>query len=380
MSNTAGTAAVALQDVAFHYPGTTHGVEAIGLSIKPGELLVCVGPSGCGKTTLLNLIAGFLAPARGRILLDGKDVTASGARERNCGIVFQSYALFPTMNVRDNVAYPLRVRGVPPRERHERAQRMLSLTGLAGFADRLPRMLSGGQQQRVALARALVFEPRALLLDEPLSALDAATRLVMRDEIRRIQRLQGIATLLITHDQDEALSLGDRVAVMRDGRIEQVASPQDLYDRPANAFVANFVGRANIIDATVEDADRVATPIGPLQVPRHGLAAGSRIRLLIRPERIVPVSAGSTLEQATMGPNLLAVAVRRDVFHGAVRHLELVPLPPGGRATASTLPAGTSAPGLAGDGAAAIRLETSLREPISRVAVPLEAIQFLPAA
>src|SRR5690606_29016993 len=181
---------------------------------------------------------------------------------------------------------------------------MLALTGLAGFADRLPRMLSGGQQQRVALARALVFEPRALLLDEPLSALDAATRVVMRDEIRRIQKLQGIATLLITHDQDEALSLGDRIAVLRDGRIEQVASPQALYDRPANAFVATFVGRANLIDATVESADRVATPIGPLQVPRHGFAAGSSVRLLIRPERIVPVFAQGIPDIAAMGPNL----------------------------------------------------------------------------
>jgi putative spermidine/putrescine transport system ATP-binding protein len=362
------TAAVELRDVAFRYPGTPHGVEAIDLAIEPGELLVCVGPSGCGKTTLLNLIAGFLAPTRGRVLVGGRDVTTRGARERNCGIVFQSYALFPTMNVRDNVAYPLRVRGVPARERQERAERMLELTGLAGFADRLPRMLSGGQQQRVALARALVFEPQALLLDEPLSALDAATRLVMRDEIRRIQQMQGIATLLITHDQDEALSLGDRVAVLRDGRLEQVASPRALYDRPANAFVATFVGRANLIDATVEAPDRVTTPIGRLQVPPQDAAPGSRVRLLIRPERILPLGSDPSRDGADgagRGPNLLDVTVRRDVFHGAVRHLELVP-------AGAARPDGTATP--------TIRLETSSREPISRIAVPPEAIQFLPAA
>ncbi|TMG81468.1 MAG: ABC transporter ATP-binding protein, partial [Betaproteobacteria bacterium] len=185
-------------------------------------------------------------------------------RTRECGVVFQAYALFPHMRVWENVAYPLRVRDIPLDERRRRANDMLELVGLSGLHDRLPAQLSGGQQQRVALARALIFHPRALLLDEPLSALDAATRVAMRDEIRRIQRRQNLASLLITHDQDEALSLADRVVVLRDGRLVQSASPQEIYDTPVDAFVANFVGRANLLDAQVVDAQTVDTPIGRL--------------------------------------------------------------------------------------------------------------------
>ena len=230
------------------YPGGKAGIFDATLEIAPGELVVCIGPSGCGKTTLLKLIAGFLRLDSGRVYLGGEDVTAAAVRSRECGIVFQSYALFPHMAVWENVAYPLRVRNIPLAERRQRAEAMLDMVGLGGFRDRLPAALSGGQQQRVALARALAFKPRALLLDEPLSALDATTRVTMRDEIRRIQKHQNIASLLITHDQDEALSLADRIAVMREGRLVQVATPQEIYDRPADAFVANFVGRANLID------------------------------------------------------------------------------------------------------------------------------------
>jgi putative spermidine/putrescine transport system ATP-binding protein len=208
MNDRAGAPAVSLEGVSYRYPGTHAGVVDVDLDIQPGELVVCIGPSGCGKTTLLRLVAGFLRPDRGVIRLHGEEVSDLPTRKRECGVVFQSYALFPHLSVWRNVAYPLRVRGVAERERRERARAMLERVGLAGFEDRLPAQLSGGQQQRVALARALVFGPRALLLDEPLSALDAATRLSMRDEIRRIQREQDIATLLITHDQDEALSLG----------------------------------------------------------------------------------------------------------------------------------------------------------------------------
>jgi putative spermidine/putrescine transport system ATP-binding protein len=236
------TPAVSLDRVTFRYPGAQAGVFDVTLDILPGELVVCLGPSGCGKTTLLRLIAGFLKPDAGVIRLNGTDVSTRPSRERECGVVFQAYALFPHMRAWENVAYPLRVRDVPLRERRKRAGEMLELVGLSGYAERLPAQLSGGQQQRVALARALVFGPKALLLDEPMSALDAATRVAMRDEVRRIQREQNIATLLITHDQDEALSLADRIVLQRDGRIAQIGTPREIYDAPADAFVAGFVG------------------------------------------------------------------------------------------------------------------------------------------
>src|SRR5438874_10766786 len=274
------TAAVSLEGVTYRYPATQAGVFEVSLDIRPGELVVCLGPSGCGKTTLLRLVAGFLKPDAGAIRLTGADVSTLPTRERECGVVFQAYALFPHMRVWENVAYPLRVRDVPLAERRRRAAAMLDLVGLSGLAERLPAQLSGGQQQRVALARALVFGPRALLLDEPLSALDAATRAAMRDEIRRIQRAQNIATLLITHDQDEALSLADRIVLLNEGRFVQSGSPHEIYDRPADAFVAGFVGRANLLDARVIDAQTIDTPIGRLITPPHGRAAGSALRVL----------------------------------------------------------------------------------------------------
>ncbi|MEP6655738.1 MAG: ABC transporter ATP-binding protein [Betaproteobacteria bacterium] len=342
------TDAVRLDNVHFRYPGARAGVAAIDLTIAPGELLVCIGPSGCGKTTLLKLIAGFLTPDSGRIFLDGADVTSGTTRERGCGVVFQSYALFPTMNVWENVAYPLRVRSVPPRARRERAEAMLAVVGLDGFAERAPFELSGGQQQRVALARALVFEPKALLLDEPLSALDAATRLTMREEIRRVQQLRNIATLLITHDQDEALSLADRVAVMRDGRLQQVAAPQHLYDKPVDGFVATFVGRANLIKAVVAGPEAVDTPLGRLIVPRHDRPVGTRLDLLIRPERIDTATTAPSL------PNTFDVRIARDAFHGASRQVEVAL------------------------GAGSLHIETITRSAIERVRIPPEAVQFLP--
>jgi putative spermidine/putrescine transport system ATP-binding protein len=341
-----GRPAVRLDGVSFRYPGGNAGVFDVGLAIEPGELVVCIGPSGCGKTTLLRLIAGFLRADAGRVELGGRDMTSASVRSRQCGVVFQSYALFPHMNVRANVAYPLRVRDVEPRERARRADAMLELVGLAGFAERLPGELSGGQQQRVALARALVFEPAALLLDEPLSALDAATRLSMRDEIRRIQKRQNIASLLITHDQDEALSLADRIAVLRDGRLVQVATPQEIYDRPADGFVAGFVGRANLIDGDVVAADVVDTLLGRLVVPAQPRPPGARVRLLLRPERVVPCAGPG-------GENVFAAAVVHDRFFGANREVEF----------------------LVGGGS--LKIETTARGPIAHVHVPREAVQFL---
>ena len=342
----AAPAAVSLRGVSYRYPGTQAGVRDIGLDIAPGELVVCIGPSGCGKTTLLRLIAGFLTPDAGSIRLAGEDVSALPTRARECGVVFQSYALFPHMRVWENVAYPLRVREVASAERQRRARDMLELVGLADLHDRLPAQLSGGQQQRVALARALVFKPRALLLDEPLSALDAASRVSMRDEIRRIQREQTIASLLITHDQDEALSLADRVVVLRDGALAQTGPPADIYDRPASAFVAAFVGRANLLEATVVDAETVETPIGRLATPRHGRDVGRSMRLLIRPEKIELAAPGS-------GENVFGVSVLRDRFFGASRQIEVA----------------------AGGGR--LEIETASRARVEGVRLPRDAIQFL---
>ena len=342
--------AVSLEGVTYRYPGTQAGVADITLEILPGELVVCLGPSGCGKTTLLRLIAGFLKPDAGVIRLNGADVSALPTRERECGVVFQAYALFPHMRVWENVAYPLRVREVPLDERRRHAGEMLELVGLTGLHDRLPAQLSGGQQQRVALARALVFGPRALLLDEPLSALDAATRVTMRDEVRRIQRDQAIATLLITHDQDEALSLADRIVLLREGRIVQTGTPLAIYDAPADAFVAGFVGRANLLDAKVIDAETVETPIGRLATPRHGHPAGSAVKLLVRPERVEVWVA-----RDGAGENVFAAQVLRDRFFGATRQLEVA----------------------AGQGR--LEIETALRDHVRSVRVPREAIQFLNA-
>ncbi|TMH35986.1 MAG: ABC transporter ATP-binding protein [Betaproteobacteria bacterium] len=340
--------AVSLQGVSYRYPGTQAGVFDVTLDILPGELVVCLGPSGCGKTTLLRLVAGFLKPDIGTISLNGADVSALPTRARECGVVFQAYALFPHMRVWENVAYPLRVREVALDERRRRSAEMLELVGLSGLSDRLPAQLSGGQQQRVALARALVFGPRALLLDEPLSALDAATRVSMRDEIRRIQRGQNIATLLITHDQDEALSLADRIVLLREGRLAQIGTPQEIYDRPADAFVAGFVGRANLLDARVIDAECVDTSIGRLATPRHGYAAGTTLRLLVRPERVEVADPGS-------GENVFAARVLRDRFFGATRQIEVA----------------------AGEGR--LEVETAVRDHVKSVHVPREAIQFLNA-
>jgi putative spermidine/putrescine transport system ATP-binding protein len=307
--------AVALQGVSFRYPGTPAGVSDVDLSIATGELVAVIGPSGCGKSTLLRIVAGFLAPERGRVLIGGKDAAGIPARARHIGVVFQSYALFPHMRAWENVAYPLRLRGHAAAARREQAHAMLARVALAAHADKYPGELSGGQQQRVALARALVFEPRALLLDEPLSALDAGLRVEMRDEIRALQRAHGIATLHITHDQEEALSIADRVAVMQAGRIVQVDAPRALYDRPANVAVARFVGHGNFWESRVTGLREVETPIGRLVTQRLEAAVGSRITVLVRPEQV-------RVGPAPDGVNTFAGAVTRDRFLGSVRRFD----------------------------------------------------------
>jgi putative spermidine/putrescine transport system ATP-binding protein len=305
---------IALDQVSFRYGADGAGVEGVSLAIAEGELMAVIGPSGCGKSTILKLIAGFLTPGSGTIQIGGRDMGATPPRLRDLGIVFQSYALFPHMTLAGNIGYPMRLRNVSPAQIGERVNEALAMVGLAHLADRLPRSLSGGQQQRVALARALVFRPRALLLDEPLSALDAAMRGEMRDEIRRLQRHHGIATLHITHDQEEALSMADKVTVMRDGRVLQTAAPRELYMHPANHAVAAFVGHANLFEGVALDARHVRSPLGDLPCAAHGFTPGARVSILIRPEAIALV--------ATASPGALAGVVTRDRYLGSLRRLD----------------------------------------------------------
>ncbi|WEX11817.1 ABC transporter ATP-binding protein [Chelativorans sp. AA-79] len=240
------TVSLTLQNVSAHY-GPTKVLDDLSLHVAEGELVSLLGASGCGKTTTLRLVAGFLQPSSGTIGLGDRDLTRLPAHSRNIGLVFQTYALFPHLTVLDNVAFGLKQRGMGTAERRAKAGEMIERVGLSGFADRYPANLSGGQRQRVALARALVIEPPLLMFDEPLSNLDAKLRVDMRVEIRRLQRANGTTALYVTHDQEEAFSISDRVAIMNAGRIEQLDSPEVLYSRPANAFVADFVGFENMI-------------------------------------------------------------------------------------------------------------------------------------
>jgi putative spermidine/putrescine transport system ATP-binding protein len=265
--------------------GTVLALDGLDLDIAGGEFLALLGPSGCGKTTALRAIAGFDQPDAGRVLVGGRDVTDVPASKRDMGMVFQAYSLFPNLTVAENVAFGLRVRRRGKAEQTARAAELLDLVGLADRAARYPHQLSGGQQQRVALARALAVAPQVLLLDEPLSALDAQVRVQLREEIRRIQLHLGITTVFVTHDQAEALSVADRVGVLRRGRLEQVATPDELYERPATAFVAEFVGTMNRLPA--ELADGVVQVLG-VHRPVAGAAPRSgRIVALVRPESLV---------------------------------------------------------------------------------------------
>ena len=265
--------------------GSVLALDRLDLDIAGGEFVALLGPSGCGKTTALRAIAGFDRPDEGRVLLDGRDITDVPASKRDMGMVFQAYSLFPNLTVADNVAFGLRVRRRGKTERAGRATELLELVGLADQGNRYPHQLSGGQQQRVALARALAVAPQVLLLDEPLSALDAQVRVQLREEIRRIQLELGITTVFVTHDQSEALSVADRVGVLRDGRLEQVASPDELYERPATAFVAEFVGTMNRVPATVSGGD---VELLGTRRPMAGAAPGpGAVMALVRPESLL---------------------------------------------------------------------------------------------
>ncbi len=264
--------------------GSVHALNGLSIDIAPGELIALLGPSGCGKTTALRALGGLDEVDQGTIVVGGKDITHLSANKRNMGIVFQAYSLFPNMTARDNVAYGLRLRGVDGATRKKRAEEMLDLVGLAQQAGRYPHQMSGGQQQRVALARALAIEPSVLLLDEPLSALDARVRRQLREEIRRIQIMIGITTLFVTHDQEEALAMGDRVGVMSAGRLEQIAAPTELYDRPRTRFVAEFVGLTNRIDGTAGGG--MVNVLGT-QVPLlEGSVESGPVKALVRPENV----------------------------------------------------------------------------------------------
>ncbi|MFN5489828.1 MAG: ABC transporter ATP-binding protein [Bradyrhizobium sp.] len=261
-------------------------VDDFSLAVAKGEFISFLGPSGCGKTTTLQMIAGFLDPTRGAIRLEGNDLNAVHPARRGLGIVFQSYALFPHMTAAENVGFGLEMRNVARTERAERVRAALAMVGLAGYEERHPRRMSGGQQQRVALARALVIRPSVLLLDEPLSNLDAKLREEMQIELRQIQRTLGTATILVTHDQNEAMSLSDRIVVMSQGRIEQIGTPQETYERPASAFVSQFLGKTNDFAATI---DRTSTPArllaGSWSAPAPAGLSGP-VTISIRPERI----------------------------------------------------------------------------------------------
>src|SRR2546426_1391061 len=242
--------------------GDFHAVAGVDLDIRQGELVVLLGPSGCGKTTTLRMIAGFIAPTAGEIRLGGNDITRQPPWRRNTGLVFQSYALFPHLSVADNVAFGLRMRKLPQPKIATKLTEVLRLVRLEGLANRLPRELSGGQQQRVALARALVIEPDILLLDEPLSNLDAKLRHEVRVEIRELQKELGLTTVMVTHDQEEALTMADRLVVMSNGQVRQIGSQQDLYERPAEKFVADFVGRSTFIDGRMDGPGRFVSAGG----------------------------------------------------------------------------------------------------------------------
>ena len=281
---------VRLEGLSRHY-GTVVALDNLDLTIRPGELIALLGPSGCGKTTTLRLLAGLEDADTGSINVAGRDITHLPASKRDMGMVFQAYSLFPHMTVQENVAFGLRLRRQSAAARDKRAMEMLELVELASQADRFPHQISGGQQQRVALARALAIEPQVLLLDEPLSALDAKVRAQLRDQIRRIQLEVGITTLFVTHDQEEALAIADRVGVMRAGRLEQLAVPTEVYSRPASAFVAEFVGLSNKLAGTVSGST-VTVRGQELPLVDSSTPAGSVIAL-VRPEAVTLASDSS---------------------------------------------------------------------------------------
>jgi putative spermidine/putrescine transport system ATP-binding protein len=317
--------------------GAVHALDDLDLSISPGELVALLGPSGCGKTTALRVLAGLEDADAGRVLVGGRDVTRLPANKRDMGMVFQAYSLFPHLDALSNVTFGLRLRG--RRASATRAADMLELVGLGAHARRFPHQLSGGQQQRVALARALAIEPQVLLLDEPLSALDAKVRVQLRDEIRRIQTSVGTTTVFVTHDQEEALAVADRVGVMRAGRLEQLASPSEIYLRPASAFVADFVGLSNRLPGVVDGA--MVTVVGfslPLVAPFSG---DPSVTALVRPESVdvrpFDGGNGTVMTSSFLGPTSRVTVSVGDRVVVAQVPSDLLPSLPAGAPVSVTL-------------------------------------------
>jgi putative spermidine/putrescine transport system ATP-binding protein len=301
--------------------GPIQVVKDFNMSIEKGEFVSFLGPSGCGKTTVLRMIAGFEEPSGGTIVIDGKNQNRLRTNQRNIGMVFQAYALFPNMNVFDNVAFGLKVAGTPKAKIEARVKEMLALIRLEHLADRYPYQMSGGQQQRVALARALAPKPQLLLLDEPLSALDAKIRISLREEIRQIQRQLGITTVFVTHDQEEALSISDRIVVMNGGHAEQIGPPSEIYNRPATRFVASFVGTLNMIDAVVADPAagtvRIGDQVISLREPVGERKPSDPITLALRPEAASLSGPGdTTLRGEVVSASFLGSVVRTKIAVG----------------------------------------------------------------
>jgi len=347
-----GGTSVALRDLTRVF-GPTRALDGMSLDIAPGELVALLGPSGCGKTTALRIVAGFETATTGEVLVDGKDVQRVPAAKRDMGMVFQSYSLFPNMSALDNVGFGLRMRRASAAARRQKAGELLEMVGLAPQAAQFPHQLSGGQQQRVALARALAIEPRVLLLDEPLSALDAKVRLQLREQIRTLQQRLGTTTLFVTHDQEEALSMADRVGVMRAGKLEQVDTPDKLYDNPATAFVAEFVGTMNRIPGDLGTDGSTVTVLGTTAPVRPGGPAAGPVNALIRPENL-------TVEPAENGNGIVFLRT----FLGATSRLTV--LLSGDLQVLVDIPSTTAAPMVPGASVA--------------VGVPSAAVHVVPAA
>jgi len=335
---TLGGASLRIHEVVKRFAGGAPAVDAVSLTVEPGEFLTLLGPSGSGKTTTLNMIAGFITPDSGSIFLDDQDIAELAVHRRGIGMVFQQFSLFPHMNVAANVGFPLRERRMPKADVQRRVAEVLEAVNLAAFAERMPHELSGGQQQRVALARAIVFEPRLLLMDEPLGALDKKLREHLQIEIKRIQRELGITCIFVTHDQEEALLMSDRIAVFNEGKVVQVATPGDLYERPASRFVAEFVGDSNIFTGTLATragGARLRCAEGDLPVATPAAGRDGDLDVLVRPE-VIEIAApgaasacltGEVIESDYFGastkslvrtPSGRTVRVRQDRSRGAV--------------------------------------------------------------
>ena len=316
-----GLGAISLQRVTKRYAEEAV-VDDISLDVRSGEFFSLLGPSGSGKTTTLMMIAGFANVDGGRILVDGEDVTTKSPQARGFGMVFQNYAIFPHLNVFENVAFPLRARGAPEADVKRRVGDALALVRLERFADRFSRQLSGGQQQRVAIARAIVFEPRVVLMDEPLGALDKNLRYDMQVEIKEIQRQLGMTVVYVTHDQEEAMNMSDRIGVMNRGRIEQIAAPGEMYERPVNTFIGRFLGEANLVEGILQEASSAGSTLrigAELLLKAPAASAGlveKNVHLFIRPERVAISALPATA--AAPGTNSVAGRVRRRSFLGNI--------------------------------------------------------------